>query len=198
MNIFSNVGITELIVILLLALLVVGPERLPELAQQLGKLLRDLRKAYDNLTRELGPELTSIQKSTQELRQSVESFRSIPQDMVQSVIKAAELDETIGELKEAAGGVQQVGQALANVQKTVREPMKAAVDAARGALQPTEPAGSVAEEEGARKESGDTLLDTARSDLESVNLKEPTAAPEQAVEENPEAAGGPAEDRINE
>ena len=37
MNIFSNIGITELIVILLLALLVVGPERLPELARSLAK-----------------------------------------------------------------------------------------------------------------------------------------------------------------
>ncbi|MGC9335646.1 MAG: twin-arginine translocase TatA/TatE family subunit, partial [Anaerolineae bacterium] len=82
MNIFSNVGITELIVILLLALLVVGPERLPEMARQLAKILRDARTAYENLTKDLGPELMSIEKTTREIRESVNSVRSIPKDMV--------------------------------------------------------------------------------------------------------------------
>ena len=41
MNIFSNIGITELVVILLLALIVVGPERLPEMGRKLAKMLRD-------------------------------------------------------------------------------------------------------------------------------------------------------------
>ncbi|NIV31420.1 MAG: twin-arginine translocase TatA/TatE family subunit, partial [Anaerolineae bacterium] len=63
-----------------LALLVVGPERLPEMGRRLAEILRDLRKAYDNLTRELGPELQSIQQTTQELRESVESVTSIPRD----------------------------------------------------------------------------------------------------------------------
>ena len=57
MNIFSNIGITELIVILLLALLVVGPERLPEMGRKLAKTLRDVRQMYENLTKDLGPEL---------------------------------------------------------------------------------------------------------------------------------------------
>ena len=109
MNIFSNVGITELVLILLLALLVVGPERLPELAQQLGKLLRDVRKMYENLTSDLGPELMSLQETTQDLRDSVESVRSIPKDMVQQVVQAAELDDTMGELQSVKDSVDQHG-----------------------------------------------------------------------------------------
>mgnify|MGYP005843659153 CR=1 FL=1 len=127
MNIFSNIGITELIFILLLALLVVGPERLPELARKLGKMLRDLRQAYDNLTRDLGPELMSLQQTTQELRRSVESVRSIPQDMVQSVIKAADLDETVQELKEVQGDIGQVKQTLSEARQAVQDPLKTAI-----------------------------------------------------------------------
>jgi sec-independent protein translocase protein TatB len=134
MNIFSNIGITELVVILLLALLVVGPERLPELAEKLGKTLRDARKAYENLTRDLGPELTSIQKSTQELRESVESVRSIPQDMVHSVVKAADLDDTINELKDVSASVEGIGKTLSDTQKVIRSPIQSAVDAARAPL----------------------------------------------------------------
>jgi sec-independent protein translocase protein TatB len=139
MNIFSNIGITELVVILLLALLVVGPERLPELARQLGKLLRDVRRAYENLTRDLGPELTSIQKTTQELRESVESVRAIPDDLVKSIVKAADLDETIGELKDVTGSVEQIGQTLTETKKVIQHPINAAVGAARSTLSPPSP-----------------------------------------------------------
>jgi Tat protein translocase TatB subunit len=136
MNIFSNVGITELLLILLLALLVVGPERLPEVGRKLGQALRSVRKAYDNLTRDLGPELASLQQTTRELRESVDSVRSIPQDMVQTVVKAADLDETMGELKGISESVSQVGQTLSDAQRAIKHPIEAAVNTARDTLNP--------------------------------------------------------------
>lgn len=139
MNIFSNVGITELIIILLLALLVVGPERLPEMGRQLGKILRDVRKAYENLTQDLGPELMSLQQSTRELRDSVDSVRSIPQEMVNSVVKAADLDDTIQDLKDVTGSIQQVGQDISKAGKIVKDPVGAAVNTARSAILPKKP-----------------------------------------------------------
>jgi sec-independent protein translocase protein TatB len=140
MNIFSNIGITELLLILLLALLVVGPERLPELARRLGKLLRDARQAYDNLTRDLGPELASLQKTTQELRDSVESVRSIPQDAVKSVVKTAELDETIAELKTVKDEVGQIGQTLNDAGKAIKDPVGTAARTAKSAVLPAKSA----------------------------------------------------------
>jgi sec-independent protein translocase protein TatB len=146
MNIFSNIGITELLLILLLALLVVGPERLPEFARRLGKLLRDARNAYDNLTRDLGPELASLQQTTQELRESVESVRSIPQDMVKSAIDTAELDETIAELKTVKDSVGQIGQTLNDAGKAIKDPVGTAARTAKSAVLPTQ-TGTPEEEE---------------------------------------------------
>jgi sec-independent protein translocase protein TatB len=140
MNIFSNLGITEVILILLLALLVVGPERLPELARKLGSTLRDLRRAYDNLTRDLGPELASFQETAQELRESVDSVRNIPQDMVGSMVKSAELEGTMEELKGVRDTVGQMGQTLTDTQKIVGDPINTAVSTARNALSPGEAA----------------------------------------------------------
>ncbi len=134
MNIFSNIGITELIVILLLALIVVGPERLPEIGRRLGKTLRDIRKAYDNLVRDIGPELTSIQRTTQELRESVESVRSIPKDAVKTVVDAADLDDTIEELKEVRDSLDQAGKTLSTAGRMVRDPVGSTVRTARKAL----------------------------------------------------------------
>lgn len=136
MNIFSNIGITELIVILLLALLVVGPERLPEMGRKLAKTLRDVRKAYENLTKDLGPELMSIQQATQELRDSVQAVKSIPQDAVKSVVDAADLDDTIAELKQVTGDLEGVRKTVSGAGKMVRDPVGAAVSTAKSALQP--------------------------------------------------------------
>ena len=43
-----NIGPAELIVIFLVALLVVGPKRLPQLGRTIGKSLREFRRASDD------------------------------------------------------------------------------------------------------------------------------------------------------
>ena len=136
MNIFSNVGITELVLILLLAVLVIGPERLPEFSRQLAKLLRDVRKAYENLTRDLGPELAVLQQSTVELRESVEAVRSIPQEMVETVVNAADLEDTLAEFRDVSDSIQQVKQDISQVGKIAQDPVDAAVEATRNAIRP--------------------------------------------------------------
>ncbi|RJP14852.1 MAG: twin-arginine translocase subunit TatB [Candidatus Abyssobacteria bacterium SURF_5] len=52
-----GIGPVELLVILIVALIVFGPERMPELARNLAKLVRDLRGAMDEV-REQFNELT--------------------------------------------------------------------------------------------------------------------------------------------
>lgn len=47
-----GIGPTELIVILVIALIVVGPERLPQLAGQIGKAIRDFRQMSTDVTGE--------------------------------------------------------------------------------------------------------------------------------------------------
>jgi Tat protein translocase TatB subunit len=44
-----GIGVSELLVIFLVALLVLGPERLPEAARTLAKLFGEFRKASDDL-----------------------------------------------------------------------------------------------------------------------------------------------------
>ena len=48
-----GIGTPELLVILVVALIVLGPERLPEIARALGKAMAELRRATGGLTEEL-------------------------------------------------------------------------------------------------------------------------------------------------
>ncbi len=48
-----DIGLPELLVILGVALIVLGPKRLPELARSLGKTLAELRRTSDELRREV-------------------------------------------------------------------------------------------------------------------------------------------------
>ena len=45
-----GIGLPELIVIAIIALLVVGPKKLPDLAKSLGKGLSEFRRAADDVT----------------------------------------------------------------------------------------------------------------------------------------------------
>jgi len=54
---FFNIGIPELILIFIIALIVVGPRRLPEIARSLGKIMNDLRKMSQEFTAEMTREL---------------------------------------------------------------------------------------------------------------------------------------------
>jgi Tat protein translocase TatB subunit len=47
-----GIGMTELLVILVVGLLVIGPKKLPELARSLGKGLAEFRRASNDMRRE--------------------------------------------------------------------------------------------------------------------------------------------------
>ena len=52
-----GLGVPELIFILLLALLIFGPKKLPEIGRTLGKGMSEFRKASNELTRSINAEL---------------------------------------------------------------------------------------------------------------------------------------------
>jgi Tat protein translocase TatB subunit len=60
---FLGIGPLELIVVLIIAFIVVGPERLPELARSIGKQVRDLRALSQGLTSEWQREIDSLSRT---------------------------------------------------------------------------------------------------------------------------------------
>ncbi len=66
MNIFG-VGLPEVTVILILALLIFGPKKLPELGKQLGKTLKSLKKASNEFQNEIDQVMNEEDESPKSL-----------------------------------------------------------------------------------------------------------------------------------
>jgi len=56
-----NLGMPEILFILVLALLIFGPKKLPELGKSLGKGLSEFKKATNELRDSLQEEISSVQ-----------------------------------------------------------------------------------------------------------------------------------------
>ncbi|MGH7452777.1 MAG: twin-arginine translocase TatA/TatE family subunit [bacterium] len=50
---FGNIGMSELLIILIVVLLLFGPKKLPELARGLGRGIQEFKKAADDVKKEL-------------------------------------------------------------------------------------------------------------------------------------------------
>ena len=65
-----GIGMPELLVIFLVALVVLGPKRLPELAKALGRGLAEFRKATSDLTDELRNAQVLLEEEARQARRA--------------------------------------------------------------------------------------------------------------------------------
>lgn len=63
----SNIGIPGLILILLLALIVFGPKKLPEIGKAAGQTLKEFKKSTKELTSDVVEEIDEIKKEVKDL-----------------------------------------------------------------------------------------------------------------------------------
>jgi Tat protein translocase TatB subunit len=63
-----GIGLPELIIILIVALLVVGPTKLPGLARSLGKALGEFRRVADDMKETLDHEMTAEEEKREGTR----------------------------------------------------------------------------------------------------------------------------------
>lgn len=79
---FDSIGGGEIMLILLAILVLFGPKRIPDLAQSLGKGLREFRKAQQDLQDNLSKVVNS-----EDMNKISQTFQDIRQDMHTSVKK---------------------------------------------------------------------------------------------------------------
>jgi sec-independent protein translocase protein TatB len=144
-----NVGIGEIAVIVLVCLVVFGPERLPQIARQIGRFLGQLRLTTQGALDQLKQEADLKDVNLPDLR--VGSLRAQARDYVRELLdiegQMAELEREREQLKASLEAETQEMKASLNAQTEEVEELKAARAAkaaqparAGEASQPSEPA----------------------------------------------------------
>jgi sec-independent protein translocase protein TatB len=116
---FFGVGLPEIILILVLALIVVGPERLPEFAAQLARLVRQVRGYATRVTSQLRYELGDLTQDYETIRQEVQQLRDELRQQTKPFQK--ELDAAAADLKAAKESVEKA----ASKEEQRQQPAKA-------------------------------------------------------------------------
>ena len=73
-----KIGAMELVVIFIVALLVIGPDKLPQYARKFGSALREFRKASSDVTREIRQSVIDpLEEAQKPLREAMEPLDDI-------------------------------------------------------------------------------------------------------------------------
>jgi len=76
---FGSIGMPELIIIFVIALIIFGPRKLPELGRSLGKSIAEFKKASNELKSTLEEEIRlEEQRSTLEEKKTTQSVTAPP------------------------------------------------------------------------------------------------------------------------
>ncbi|MFC1769869.1 Sec-independent protein translocase protein TatB [Nitrospirota bacterium] len=87
-----DLGIQELVVIFVVALMVFGPKRLPELARTMGKAMGQLKKAMHDIKTEVDKEMEEINPLPK--LDELSAFKNLPEDMKERVFNPDSKKET--------------------------------------------------------------------------------------------------------
>jgi Tat protein translocase TatB subunit len=96
-----GIGMPELLVIAGLALLLIGPKKLPDLAKSIGRTLGELRKAADDLKGSISEEINTIKD---DLPNQAELQDALKKEFLGAEDKKEEASKKVGAGKKTGAG----------------------------------------------------------------------------------------------
>ena len=82
---FFGMGGMEIMVIMVVALIIFGPGKLPEIGAQVGKAVRDFRRVTNDLTREFNDSTSEIRSTMDEMKGTVAQVERESKALAQSI-----------------------------------------------------------------------------------------------------------------
>jgi Tat protein translocase TatB subunit len=73
-----DLGISEILFIFVLALLLFGPKKLPEIGRQVGKFLAEFRRAKNEFQSQLQDEMRRLEVETAAAKESLQGSLTVP------------------------------------------------------------------------------------------------------------------------
>ena len=95
-----KIGFTEIIVIFIVALIVIGPDKLPYYARKLGAGLREFRKATDDMTKDIRESVVEpLEEAQKPIREAMEPFEQLDRDVRNNFKETSDSLNNIGKVK---------------------------------------------------------------------------------------------------
>lgn len=117
---FFGLGFGEVVLIIVIALIVLGPEKVPEIARGLGRMVRTFRQAASGFTSTITKELDEARKTTSELA------KDVTKEMVDASKATSDIAKDVAtELVDASKATSDIAQ---NVTKELGDASKATSD----------------------------------------------------------------------
>ncbi len=79
-----GLGVTEVLVILVVAFLLFGPQQLPEIGRQVGKAVKGFKEATDDIRKSVEPELNLMQAEMKSIEQDLQASMKEAEDAVKN------------------------------------------------------------------------------------------------------------------
>ena len=110
-----KIGTLELVVIAIVALLVIGPNKLPEYAKKLGQAMREFKKASDSLTKEIKENIVEpLDEVSKPLKEAVAPITEMEKELKGSFKEVTDSVNSIGKPQKAASKAEEAGQVPAD------------------------------------------------------------------------------------
>ncbi len=99
---FLGIGPPEIILVLIIAIIVVGPKRLPEVAVHLARAIRRLRGYATDVTAQMRSEIDELTREYEQIRKELQEFRESTSKDIDSATREVghtvrEVDRTVRE-----------------------------------------------------------------------------------------------------
>lgn len=88
-----GLGVTEVLVILVVAFLLFGPQQLPEVGRQVGKAIKGFKEATDDVRKSVEPELNLMQAEIKAVEQDLESSMKEAEESIKKSANENQGDE---------------------------------------------------------------------------------------------------------
>jgi len=85
-----GLGVTEVLVILVVAFLLFGPQQLPEVGRQVGRAVKGLKDATEDVRRSVEPELNLMQAEMKAVEQDLTSSMKEAEESIKNQAESSE------------------------------------------------------------------------------------------------------------
>lgn len=104
-----KIGIAEIIVICIIALVVIGPDKLPFFAKKLGTSLKEVKKVTGDLTKDIRENIVEpLNEASAPLKEAIEPIVALKDDVNKSIDEVTKSVKSVGKTEKKEPAVPQI------------------------------------------------------------------------------------------